>query len=385
MPVSLLQPMALLALAALLVPLLIHLARRNTEQPLMFTALRWLQSQPKPRRRLRFTDWPLLLLRLLLLTVLALWLAQPLWHGIRDPQPLLAVMSGISAAQGMALAQPSNTRRIWLAEGFPTLDAPVPAGPHPTASLLRQLDAELPPGARLTVLATSTFDGADAQRPRMSRKVDWRVIAASPAPATPWVRPPSPRLHVFVDASHRDGARYLQAADQAWHGAPNPLPLHAAGDALPVGRQAHLAWLQAGQLPPQLLAWVERGGTALLAHDAALPAALPATPVWPDADGRWLATAARLGQGRLVQLRQPLQPQAWPFLLDGRFPGQLRAALQDAPPLPARASASAYSPLTGAAPPQPPLQTLQPWLALLAALLFLLERWRATRLRPGAP
>ena len=45
MPVSLLQPMALLALAALLVPLLIHLARRNTEQPLMFTALRWLQSQ----------------------------------------------------------------------------------------------------------------------------------------------------------------------------------------------------------------------------------------------------------------------------------------------------------------------------------------------------
>ena len=62
MSLGLLLPGALVSLVALLLPLLIHLARRNQQQPLDFAALRWLNRKPKPRRRLRVDDIPLLLL-----------------------------------------------------------------------------------------------------------------------------------------------------------------------------------------------------------------------------------------------------------------------------------------------------------------------------------
>ncbi|MEL4017015.1 BatA domain-containing protein, partial [Dryocola clanedunensis] len=74
---SLLFPLGLLALAAWLVPLLIHLARRHQYAPLDFAALRWLQARIRPRQKIRFDEWPLLLVRLLLLATLALLLARP--------------------------------------------------------------------------------------------------------------------------------------------------------------------------------------------------------------------------------------------------------------------------------------------------------------------
>ena len=71
----LLAPLGLAALAALVVPLLVHLRRRTEEVPLDFAALRWLDPRPRPRRRLRFDEWLLLALRLLLVALLALLLA----------------------------------------------------------------------------------------------------------------------------------------------------------------------------------------------------------------------------------------------------------------------------------------------------------------------
>ncbi|PBS16923.1 hypothetical protein CMZ81_01460, partial [Lysobacteraceae bacterium NML93-0793] len=77
MSVGLLAPLGLAALAAWLLPLLLHLARRDATRPTPFAALRFLREKPRPRRRLRFDDWPLLLVRLALLALLALWLAWP--------------------------------------------------------------------------------------------------------------------------------------------------------------------------------------------------------------------------------------------------------------------------------------------------------------------
>ena len=74
-----LAPAALAALAALLVPLLIHLQRRPEQRVVEFAALRWLSERVRPRQRLRLTELLLLLLRLLLVAALALWLAQPVW------------------------------------------------------------------------------------------------------------------------------------------------------------------------------------------------------------------------------------------------------------------------------------------------------------------
>ena len=45
-------------------------------------------------RRIRFDEWPLLLLRLLLLAMLALWLARPVLTGVPDTTPWMVVAPG---------------------------------------------------------------------------------------------------------------------------------------------------------------------------------------------------------------------------------------------------------------------------------------------------
>ena len=94
MAMGLLFPAALAALVALIVPLVIHIARRSEQQPTNFAALRWLRQKPRPRSRLRFDEWPLLLLRLLLLALVALFLARPVLWGAADQSPYVAVVPG---------------------------------------------------------------------------------------------------------------------------------------------------------------------------------------------------------------------------------------------------------------------------------------------------
>ena len=87
----------------------------------------------------------------------------------------------------------------------------------------------------------------------------------------------------------------------------------------------------------------------------------------------------------LLRFARPLQPQAMPQLLDAQFPQRLRELLQATPSEPARANARSHAPQTGARSYATPPRELQPWLALLIALLFALERLLATQVRRGAP
>src|SRR5690554_3847123 len=147
---ALLLPAALAALGALLLPLLIHLARRSQRQPTMFAALRWLRSEARPQRRIRLEEILLLALRLLLVALLALWLARPVLTGDEAAGDVVAVAPGVDVNQAQALAEGADSAH-WLAPGFPELTQPAPDGMAPVASLLRELDAQLPAGAALTV------------------------------------------------------------------------------------------------------------------------------------------------------------------------------------------------------------------------------------------
>lgn len=74
------QPLFLLALAGLAVPVLAHLINRERAQPLRFPSIRFIRKVRLPqegRRSLR--DWLLLLLRLLLYSAIVLVLAGPRW------------------------------------------------------------------------------------------------------------------------------------------------------------------------------------------------------------------------------------------------------------------------------------------------------------------
>ena len=189
MSLAFLIPAALAALAALLLPLLIHLARRSEQHPTEFAALRWLRQKPKPRHRIRFDEWPLLLVRLLLLVLFALLLARPVLFGSQSHAPYVAVAPGVEPSQARAALTVADARWHWLAPGFPELKGQVPASTAPVSSLLRELDASLPVDVPVTVFVPSQLDGVDAQRIVLARKVDWRVLPSRAAEISMW--PPS--------------------------------------------------------------------------------------------------------------------------------------------------------------------------------------------------
>lgn len=375
MGLSLLLPAALAALAALALPLAIHLARRTTLREVDFAALRWLRPASHPQRRLRFERWPLLLLRLALLALLALWLAQPVWRATRE-RPVVAVMPGVHAATIARLELPGNADLRWLADGFPALESPMPASPQPITSLLRQLDAELAPATALTVLATAAFDGADAQRPQLSREVDWRVMDDPPPAHSPPAAAAAPVL-VLQAGTDPGASAVLRAVARAWRADADTPRFDASHPPDPADHL--LAWLDPAAPPTVVLDWVRAGGVLLLDASVAKPAADAWRPAWSDAEGRSLLELAALGRGRMARFSRPLHAERMPELFEADFPRALLAALQPAAPAPTRAVASQYRPRQVATTHIPPGRELRPWLGLLIALLFALERLVAAR------
>jgi hypothetical protein len=363
---ALLVPAGLLALLALALPALIHLARRSEEQRTDFAALRWLSEKPKPRQRLRFDELPLLLLRLLLLALVALWLARPALRDTRDATPWIVAVPGVEAPP------PTDGAEVrWLAPGFPPIDADVPTASVTVASLLRELDAQLPAAAPLTVLLPERLSGLDGERLRLSRRVDWQVRPGTmPAPRP--AAAAAPILAVRFAPDQAGGLRYLRAAAAAWRQPGQAIGYRAAGLTAPLPATGEvLVWLAPGTLPASVTDWIRRGGTALVGAGTQLEGS--------DGSEGPLATERSLGRGRLVRLTRPLTPAAMPELLEPDFPRRLRELLAPAPAAPSAARATDVAPLGGGARYRQSARELQPWLALLIAALLLIERWAATR------
>jgi len=383
---GLLLPGALAALAAILIPLVIHIARRTEERPIEFAALRWLRQKPRPKSRLQFDERLLLAARMLLLILLALWLAAPVLFGAGGTAPYVAVAPGIDVSRAGVVSDTAvadYSRTHWLAPGFPALsdDGPVAAGP--LTSLLRQLDADLPADTPLVVVVPEVMDGADAERPRLSRRVEWRIVAGA-APVERAEPRPVPALSIRNDADHAGGLRYLRAAALAWQpvGRDADLEIDGIDAALPpVTRR--LIWLGTGTLPPALLRWVESGGTALIGSKALFPDDVDRVVVWRDGLDRPLVEAARMGTGRLLHFTRRLAPAEMPELLEADFPVRLRAVLVPSTTRPTRVSATDHAPMTGARHFEPAPRDLRPWLAVLIGLVLLGERWLATRPNRG--
>jgi hypothetical protein len=384
MSAALLLPLALAALAALLLPLLIHLARRSEQRPTDFAALRWLRQKPKPRHRVRFDEWPLLIARLLLLSLLAVWLARPVLFGSASETPWVAVMPGVDPARARAAVEDGRARLHWLAPGFPALEQPSPAAaPLPFASLLRQLDAELPAAVKLSVLVPEQLQGADAQRPRLSRTIEWKILPGA-MPALNPVAIGAPALTVRYAQDREDGVRYLRAAANAWQPAATTVAFAAAPatQALPAGARS-LVWLAPGPLPAAVDAWIRQGGTALLAMDTEYELPASTTVYWRDEVGAALVEGAALGNGRVLRFTRAFAPATLPQLLQPDFPRKLRTLFAAPAVAPARVLAQDYAPIPGGTAYAQPPRDLQPWLALLIAILLLVERWLATRRSRG--
>lgn len=386
MTFALLAPLGLAALAALALPLVIHLVRRIELRTTEFAALRWISERIRPRRRLRFERPWLLLLRLALLTALALLLARPIVSEVSTAKSAWVVVapgSDVGAARAAVSLADADWR--WLVPGFPAIETPLASAALPVASLLRQIDSELPRDARLLIVVPEQLAGLDGERPTLSHAVEWHIVPGRMRADTSSRQPDAVELDVRYAPRAEPTLKYLRAAVTALNAAdPGRFILDAQPQDVALGGNArNLIWLGSA-IPPAINAWIEAGGTAIL---DAQPRANGA-PIWRDAEGATLARAQPLGSGRLVTLAVVLSPQTFPALLDADFPQHLVGLLQGAPPAPTRAPAEALQPqhrMTPAATPTIPASAkpLDPWLALLVALLVLIERVVATR--PRAP
>lgn len=373
---SLLAPGALLALAVLAVPPLIHLRRRSEQKLLRFAALRWLGQGARPQRQLRLEHRLLLLSRLCLLAVLAFLLALPVWRSAAAPgASWLVVTPGLDPAAARAAAEGSPVEWRWLAPAFPSLDAAAPAPPgNGFASLLRQLDNELPPGAALQVMVPQELSGLDAERLQLRHKVEWRVM---PGGATPQAQRQAHatnklKLALRYEAQHAAGLPLVHALAAAWRASDLEVSVdEARSDAPPAQTIDALFWFGA-DLPETLRLWARGGGILI----ATAPGAAATAEASDSSTGTALPTPISFGQGRLLLFPTPLDPARNPALRNPALPARLLALLRhDAAP-PDRAPAVSVTPLaaTEAVTDRADATSLEAWTALLAALLFLAER-----------
>lgn len=364
MSLSFALPGLLWALAAIALPVLLHLVRRERQHKTVFAALEWLDPRQRPRRRLRLRDWLLLALRVALLVALALLLAGLQRDDAPGPARVVLVHPALPAPAGEA---PEGERWQWLAAGFPDTGSPAPPTNAPLASLLRELDATLPATTTLQVRVPATLDGLDASTLQLSRPVDWQVDDQAPVTDAPDAR--APLALAVRGAADAPSRRWLRALHAAWQaGADAPVDFDAAGTALPPLGTV-MAWTDATAPDAASLDWAARGGTLLL--DMASPWPLERAPV-SLGDAGWLQGAGH-GAGRVLQWTRPLSPEALPAMLEPRFPARLRNLLQPSP-APARADARAVAPGVGAPAPRPPPQPVDAPLMWLVLALFALER-----------
>ncbi len=366
---TLLSPAGLWALAALALPLAIHLWRRPP-RTVRLGSLRFLQTRARQLQNLRWREHALLTTRLGLLIWLALLLARPLWRqGPPAHPPYWALLDPAAAPAGPSLErlralQAAGVETRLLAPGFPVVNRP-PGDPAASApdlwSLLREADAALPAGSSLAVFSPGRFASLRGIRPGLAHvRVEWintpaaRAVAGSSSP-TP--APSAPLLAILIlhDSDRDEDARCVAAA---WHAIAQadhrPVNVSVAATTSPstAPRADWVFWLSARPVPAALADRAANVFTdASSSADAPAPGWIvpqagasfgPPVPlwrrtapsdgsvVWTDGFGQPLLTRAGDAHGTRWHFASRFAPDWNDLPLGTALPASLRTLLPDA-------------------------------------------------------
>lgn len=191
---QLLYPIGLLAAIGILIPVVIHLWNVKNGKTLKIGSISLLGLATNQRSsHLKVADWPLLLLRCLLLLLLAIVLAQPLYKSIVNPV----------AEPGLILLEKQELGAVWKAykkeidsllkkgyeirdfgPGFSKIELKDTATlfsrpanfPLSYFSLIRQLDAEKRPGTKVYLYTDKRLNRFEGQQPNTQLHLDWKVL-----------------------------------------------------------------------------------------------------------------------------------------------------------------------------------------------------------------
>lgn len=382
---SLLLPSALVALLALAIPVLIHLSRRSEHKLTEFAAMRWLKAHLRPQRKWLLQERLLLATRLLLLIVIALFLAQPILKTNGTTEHWVVVVPGANTADIVKPPSGKNVQWHWLSAGFPTFDKPITSTPIPFSSLLRELDSQLPASTKLTVVMPDKLAGLDGQRIVLSRPVGWLITSGTMKQVTYTLANKSIQLAIRYDAKHTENLKYFRALQSIWRSEnkqknqkDQAIDLTELSNT-PPDKGKVLVWLASGELPKTITQWVQDGGILLATNEVKIRGFDDAVPVWQDAEHGVILRAKNQGQGRLLQWQSPLTPSEMPVLLDAEFPDKLLSVIGPDPMPPAIDFAKQQMPEQAVMKWSTKPDSISSWFIGLILLLFALERLLATR------
>jgi hypothetical protein len=194
---QLLNPIALLAIAAVIIPVLLHLWNVRKGKTLRVGSIALLTVSSRQRsNRLRINNWPLFLLRCLLLALLALLLAKPVWNAAQNtskhPGWILVPGQELPAAYahykpqidsllaaGLELHNLSaGFERIQLQDTILLKDTSNIIASHPWP-LLKVLDASLPKGFPLHVFVNDRLSSYQGERPATHLAIQWHSFTGN--------------------------------------------------------------------------------------------------------------------------------------------------------------------------------------------------------------
>lgn len=315
---SLLAPLWLAGLAALLLPVALHLLSRGRARRVRIGSVQLLaEAAARQPRRIALQRPLLLLVRCLLLAAVALALAGP--RRERAPAAAATAQAWLLVEPGLTGPPPAEATRPgadgeepearWLAPGLPLVQGgaaalgsagarPDEAGlpdlaavPGGLWSLLREAAAAAPTGAELRVVTGGRLATLAGERPALPQAVRW--LAVPDARPNRWLERVST---VAGDSSTEAGLAAVVGRSAADGTSFAAVPLQA-----PRATGAGAAGGAAGGSPVLAGDLVNLPGTDAVPGDDALPLPPPARPVavaliagpGREADARFLAAAAR--------------------------------------------------------------------------------------------